>query len=720
MRTVRLAPLVALLVSAPARADDPAPSPAPAPAPAPATATAPAPAPAPAAPAASEEVIVVTGLRLPRPLQDVPAATTVIDHDQVERAPEQLADELVRAAPSVGTFRRSSSAIADPTSQGLNLRGVGPSGVSRALVLQDGVPLNDPFGGWVYWRALSPLGVDRIEIVPSGASALFGNFALGGVLQVISRPIDGATVDAVAALGSLGGQRAAVRSTGRFGDLGLELDTETWHSDGYAPIVAAERGVVDGPAPSTHNTVGGRVEYTRGNQTVHAGARYFSESLDAGTQFTTADVRTVTYGAGWQLAGDPGTRPGTFDVELFGGTQRFDQERARVSGSPGAPAGSPAARSTAAKAADGHTPSNNQGVVATWTTRLAGRHAIVVGADAQRVVGSATDTLFPATIQPTTIVQRAAGGEQRYAGAFAQDAIQVTPELELAAALRLDGWQNVDGSSTTTPSMGSAMTTPFADASKLQLDPRLGALYHVSHEVAVRASAYRAFRAPTLNELYRPFQVGTVLTAANPALRPETLWGGELGTQLVLEGVAAQATAFWNQMSDPIANVTLAMPLNGATRQRQNLGSTRILGLELDLTWRPGAAWTVRVAHTFSDGYVRTAPAQPELVGKRLAQDPHHRSAAIVSYDNPRIATLTAELRYLGAQFEDDQNTQPIGSVVLFDARAERALAAGLSVFVTGRNLFDRHYLVGRAGVDTEGAPRTFELGIAYHSGARR
>jgi outer membrane receptor protein involved in Fe transport len=166
--------------------------------------------------------------------------------------------------------------------------------------------------------------------------------------------------------------------------------------------------------------------------------------------------------------------------------------------------------------------------------------------------------------------------------------------------------------------------------------------------------------------------------------------------------------------------VTLAMPVNGATRQRQNLGSTRIAGLDVDLTWRPAAAWTVRLAHTFSNGYVRTAPAQPDLVGKRLAQDPHHRTAGIVSYDDPRLATLTAEARYLGPQFEDDLNTQPIGSVVLFDARAERALAAGFSVFVTGRNLFDRHYLVGRAGIDTEGAPRTFELGVTYRAGARR
>jgi outer membrane receptor protein involved in Fe transport len=690
MRARRLALVLALAIPADARAEDPVPA-------------------APAPPAASEppaavadEVIVVTGLRLPRPRNDVPAAVTVIDRDQVRRSPHTLVDELVREVPAVGTFRRSASAIADPTSQGLNLRGVGPSGVSRALVLRDGVPVNDPFGGWVYWRALSPLGIDRIEVVPSGASALFGNFALGGVLQVISRPIEGRSLDAVAAGGSLGTRRIAARATERLGELGVELSAESLHLDGYTPIVSAQRGAVDGPAASTHGTAGARVEHVRGASTAHAAVRVFTESLDAGTQHTTADVRTVTYEAGWELAREPGT----LGLQLFGGQQRFEQERARVA----------ADRATATTASHQRTPSNNQGVVATWTGRSAGRHAIVIGADAQRVAGTATDVLSPPMIQPDTLVARAAGGEQRFAGLFAQDAVRVTPALEIAAAVRLDGWQNLAASRTLTRGDGSATTTPLARASELQLDPRLGALVHLSREVAVRGSAYRAFRAPTLNELYRPFQVGTVLTAANERLRPEILWGGELGTQLVASGISLQATGFWNQLSDAIANVTLAEPLDGAARQRQNLGKTRIFGLDLDLSWRPGDAWTVRVGHTFSDAHVTAAPAQPELVGKRLAQDPRHRAIAAVTYDRARFATIIAQVRYLGRQFEDDLNTLPIGAVVLVDARAERRLGRGFSVFISGQNLFDRRYLVGRAGIDTEGAPRTFELGVAYHA----
>jgi outer membrane receptor protein involved in Fe transport len=209
-----------------------------------------------------------------------------------------------------------------------------------------------------------------------------------------------------------------------------------------------------------------------------------------------------------------------------------------------------------------------------------------------------------------------------------------------------------------------------------------------------------------------------VLTAANDQLRPETLWGGELGTEVGTEGLRMQATAFWNRLNDPISNVTLAAPIDGATRQRQNLGRTRVRGLELELVWRPGAAWTVRVAHTFSDAQVTEAPAQPGLVGKRLPQDPRYRTTAAVTYHDPRIATLATEIRYLDRMFEDDLNTLSLGAVILVNARAELSLGSGFSIFVSGQNLFDRRYLVGRAGIDTEGAPRTFELGVAYHAGA--
>src|SRR3989475_5960190 len=148
------------------------------------------------------EEIVVTATRSPRPIRDVAAAVIVVPRLELELSPAKTLDELLPIVPSLGLFRRSSSLAADPSSQGVTLRGVGP-GVSRSLVLVDGIPANDPFGGWVYWRAIPRLGIQQVEVVPGGGSALYGNYALSGVSQGVSRPIASQSVQASGEYGSL-------------------------------------------------------------------------------------------------------------------------------------------------------------------------------------------------------------------------------------------------------------------------------------------------------------------------------------------------------------------------------------------------------------------------------------------------------------------------------------------------------------------------------------
>jgi outer membrane receptor protein involved in Fe transport len=633
------------------------------------------------------EVIEVTELRSPRPQSTDPAAVTVLDRAALDHIPAALLDEIVRAVPSAGTFRRSSSAIADPTSQGLNLRGLAPSGVSRALVLRDGVPQNDPFGGWVYWRAQPRSAIERISIQPSGASALFGNFGLGGVMAIASRPIDD-EVEAAISGGSRGTGQVTVRAAQRFDAVGVELDADAYTTDGYVPI--AEPGAVDHAAASDHRNAGARVEYGG----ARAFARWFDEDLDAGTQFTTANVRTLTYGASGQLV----RGRSRLDLTAFGGDQQFDQQRARVS----------ADRTTADIASTQATPSTSYGASALWSLRFSRRHTVQLGADVLRVEGTSTDALSPAMPSDTALARRSAGGEQRFAGVFVQDSLRLGA-LELTAALRLDRWSLHDGQRVLVRANGEREATRFADRSGVELDPRLGALVRIDENVALRASVYRAFRAPTLNELYRPFQVGTILTAANEALAPETLWGGEAGPQVTAGSISARVTAFYNRISDPIFNVTLAEPMAGAMRQRQNVGDVRVAGAEFEASWRPAAVWHLAAAYTLIDGDVLQGP----LAGKRLAQNPRGRAAFSVAFDDPTIATLATDIRYTGAQFEDDQNRLVMGSYIVVDALARRRIAYGLSAFATVQNLFDARYVVGRAGLDTLGQPRTVLVGVA-------
>ncbi|WP_235685893.1 TonB-dependent receptor [Corallococcus silvisoli] len=657
------------------------------------------------APSAPETQTVVTATRLPRPLRDVPATTVVIPRAELERSPTLTQDALVRTLPSAATFRRTPSLVADPTAQGLNLRGLAPSGVARGLVLLDGLPFNDPYGGWVFWRALPRLGLERIEVVPTGGSALYGSAALGGVVQLLSRPITGPVLDADLSVGNLGTGFAAGRVADRWGRVGASLEVEGLTSEGYRIVPANQRGPIDGDTPSRHVSAQARVEAEATDSlSLSARAGVFRETQNGGTRSTVASVDLAWFAGDARLRTDGA---GTFALGLFGRTQHFAQDRARIS----------ANRRLEVRSAFQDVPANDQGGSLVWTgpaMTLGGTHVLAAGVDARRSAGRADELLFPPAYTPTTLYSRDTRGTQRSGGLFVQDLYTVSSALELAGTLRWDTWRNRDGVLLESFANGSSRTTDFAPRTARQLSPRLAARLLPVDWLTLRASAYRAFRAPTLNELYRPFQVGTVLTAANPDLGAERLWGTEAGVEATgPRGLTGRVTGFWNVLDSPVTNVTLAEPLpDGTTRQRQNLGRARVRGVELGVDWRLSRQWTALAAYTFVDPVVTKAPGQPDLVGRQLPQDPRHRGSLAVTFDAPSIVSVTAQLRVFGPQYEDDLNTRGMGGAAVVDVSVSRHLFWKVDAFGAVENLFDRQYLAGRAGVDTLAPPFQARVGL--------
>jgi outer membrane receptor protein involved in Fe transport len=221
--------------------------------------------------------------------------------------------------------------------------------------------------------------------------------------------------------------------------------------------------------------------------------------------------------------------------------------------------------------------------------------------------------------------------------------------------------------------------------------------------VSARASAYRSFRAPTLDELYRPFQVGTVRTDANPDLVPETLTGAEAGIDLGGDsGKLLRFTLFRNDLHDPVVNVSTGIN----ARQRQNLGVARIQGFELESAWSFAPGWQVDLAATLADTEVTSAPGQPQLVGNELSQAPRLQGRIALLYEPAAAWGANVALRYVGEQFENDLNTLPMGDVWLTDVSASWQATPRIKAYLAVENLFDETYLVGRAGVDTVGQPR--------------
>jgi len=382
------------------------------------------------------EEITVTATRSARTVGSVPMAVTILQSDEIERSPSKTLDELLRTTPSFTLFRRSSSVAADPSSQGVKLRNVGASGISRALVLVDGIPANDPFGGWVAWRAVPRLGLQRIEIVPGGDSALYGNYAMGGVIQAFSRPIEPNEFDLRAEYGTSNTTQLAGRAAGRRGSVGGALEGEYFESNGYPVVADYARGAIDGDTPSRHVTLNGRLEIRPNSRLgINLKGSYFDEDLNAGTQYTTAAMKRVEFSGSAHYTTDG---EGVLDLALFGHDGEFKQDRARVG--PG--------RNTEELSAQQDVPTNDLGVSVLWSSPpLRGTHSIAVGTDARSIDGTTREQLYPtpASLPGNPTVQRNAGGDQRLLGVFVQDLYDYSDSVSASLALRYDRWRNLSG-----------------------------------------------------------------------------------------------------------------------------------------------------------------------------------------------------------------------------------------------------------------------------------
>ncbi|GAC1344248.1 MAG: TonB-dependent receptor [Myxococcales bacterium] len=647
------------------------------------------------------ELIEVTGTRIPLPLGRSPAAVSIFSAQRLREEPAKTLDDRLREAPSFGLFRRSSSLVADPSSQGLNLRGIGPSGVSRSLLLVDGVPANDAFGGWIYWRSL-PAAIERVEIAPGGASALYGSAALGGVVQlVLPRIADSIEVELGG--GTLGTAGASLRAGRRGKRVAASIEADGLATGGYTFVAPGSRGPVDGRASADHGRLAARMEYEAApDLLVSLRGSVFGETQNGGTPHTTAAVRQaeLVAGARWQDA-----RAGVLDLRLFAHLERFDQDRATILPDP-------ASRLGDALAARQRVPVNDQGLGLLWTRGLGEAHVVSAGLDLRRIQGRSSEQFFPAPPSASTVIRRDAGGEQRIGGLFLQDVVSLGRRLQILAALRGDRWRDLNASRVEQTADTRTRETAFPARSAAQLSPKLALRVQPLEWAAVRASAYRSYRAPTLSELYRPFQTGAVRTESNEALAPERLTGADLGVEVGAAGPGSprlMVTGFWNRLERPISNVTV-----GLNRQRrENLGAARVRGLESALALTLSNRWNVDAAYTYLEPVVVDDGGHPEIAGRDLAQDPRHRGSVAVAFRDPDLVTATVVARAQGRQFEDDRNKLPLDRLFVVGASISRRIAAGWEAFAMVSNLFDRQSLVGRqGGIGTVAEPRTFYGGL--------
>lgn len=650
-------------------------------------------------PAAVSETITVTPARTELRLSVAPASVSVLDAKDVSNAAAQTFDDLLRQVPGFSIFRRSSSVVANPTTQGVSLRGAGASGASRTLVLTDGVPLNDAFGGWVYWDRVPRSSVDRVELVRGGSSDLYGSDALSGVINVISRPPSHRVINAEAGYGNRGAADVTFFASDKWKSFSASVAGEAFRTDGYFIIAPEIRGAADDLAASKHRALTLRLtnEWNATNA-VFARGSLFDEDRRNGTKVQTNDTASESLVAGGRFRTADGS---DWNLTLFANQQRYHQTFSAVA----------ANRNSEALNRLQFVPSRDVGVSFNWSRMSFEKHLLVAGVDVRGVRGVSAETAI-ANNRATTFVS--SGGRQRRAGFFIQDLVSISPRWQISVNARYDNWRDSSAASVSRNLTTGAVTPRFFPARSLDaFSPRLSLIFRPTEGISLRASAYRAFRAPTLNELYRGFRVGNTQTNANEKLVAERLTGGETGVNWTpANRVSARLTGYWTEIINPVSNFTLSVTPTLTTRERRNLGRTRSRGVEAEADFNISSYWRISAGYLFADATVRRAPQDARLEGLWIPQVPRNQFTLQTVYSNPRHITAAMQFRASGKQFDDDQNRLPLGGFAVIDLMVARPLGRYVEAFFAVQNALDERYAVGRTPLETLGMPRMLRGGV--------
>ena len=656
--------------------------------------------------------IVVDGEGLPPPPGDVAYSLDTIDHDRLATLPSGRLEEAFADIAGLESYRRSDSTSANPTSQGVTLRGLGGNASSRALLLLDGVPQSDPFGGWVAFPAYLPATLARVRVMRGGGSGLYGPGALAGTIEMTSAGPDLLpTLAARASYGSRDSLDTALYGAAQAGDGYVGYGASYRRGDGFVPVAPGDRGTADIPAYYEQGNASLRAGIDMDSDTeLQASVRGFVDRRGGGTAFT--GIRSEGMDASLRAIGR-----GEWQWSALG----YVQARNRATGF----ARVNADRSEATPALDQYqVPSTGIGGRFDVAPPLGDKWSLRLGGDIRDVRGATQERYIFDGLVPTR--RRDAGGSSRTLGGFADLGFQ-SGALTLDAGGRVDFWRIGTGHLREQDFAGGVPITDarYGPRTGSEATGRLGAAYRVSPLVTLRAAAYRGWRLPTLNELYRPYRVGADATAANAALDPEHLTGVEIGADVIAGPFGKlSVTAFHNRLKDAIANVTLGhgpgsfpgvgfVSGAGAYRQRRNLDAVTSNGVEVALHVNLGH-WQLDGGYSYADPQVEASGAASALDGLRPAQIARSNGNVRIGWTSADGVVASAGLRYAGPRFEDDTNDVRLDSAVMLSGAIEVPVTDRVSVRLRAENITDSRVetAIDGDGVTELGTPRTNWAGI--------
>lgn len=637
------------------------------------------------------ETVTVTAYRSALGSSDSPASTRVLDTEQLQQAATPSLDGKLREIPGFELFRRSSSLVANPTTEGVSLRGLGSTAASRSLVVLDDIPLNDPYGGWIHWEELPELAIHSVEVVRGGASDLYGSSAIGGVVSVMPVRPEAMGLQVVTSGGSESTLDEGALATMKSGAWSGVASGGLIATDGYTLIAPNLQGPIDQPSNVHAQNGFAEVDHTlSGDGRAFLRSNILNELRHNGTPATWNATRLWrgAAGADWH----------EFALRLFGDNEHYRQTFSSVA----------VGRASETPTRFAFDPADELGAALRWHHSIGGNALALAGADTHDVRAEDSENIL------TTQGRLDTTARQRQTGVWGE-ALWTPAQWTLVGSMRVDHFSNFDAQQFSS----SAAPAQLPAFSETVFDPRLGVVRRITPTLSVNASGFRAYRAPTENELYRTGQVGQQITEPNPNLRSERATGWEAGIQADSRrlGSSVRASYFWTQVNRPITALTLSATPTTTLLERENLGQIESRGVSVDCAMQPFTWLFLSGGYQFADATVTKFAPEPQLIGNWIPQVARNMATSQVRFSQPRIGVLNLQGRLSGRQFDDDENDYLLHSYFRLDASAEHNFGRHVVAFASGENLFDRAIEVGKTPLTTLGTPQLARVGLRVSFG---
>lgn len=692
--------------------------------------------------------VIVNATRSGTPLDEIPLNTTVLTKEVIESSPDQTIDQVLKNVPGV-LLNDVPYYQKDPTGQSINVRGLGNS---RTLVMVDGVPLNDAFYGTIQWNLVPLSSIDTVEFIRGGVSSLWGNYGMGGVINVNTKNPKNSQQDISASYGSFGtGNVAASKDIIASDALQLRFSADYFGTEGYQNIATIY------PASPSNINPGQNSSWSKNSNVRLQGNFKASQSTDGFFRMgyhTMQDIST-NYGFATNLMQETDLAGGTttrlddsakIQANIFYENTVFNKQNGSAAAVSSSLNPAHIATGTGYISANYQNPYSTLGGSVQYTKETKGFvDQYVAAVDVRNISGSNLGNNLTTTGGLSTT--NYAKGQQNFSGLMGQvksksDSIP----LETTLAARLDYWTSQTPVYYNTGANGSNPAYQnIPSQNKTQVSPTLGFLYNLSKDWDLRTAAYQAFHAPGMNNTLRSYASSSGGNYfANPNLTPETMTGYEFGSDYRWKQGFFQATAFNNFVRNAVAtyslsstsatDVSLAQSLCGVTNganplsvvagncvsksisyytNNQNLQSQ---GLELQFHHDLNPMWAVDAGYAYTKTWLTsTTTSDAPYIGNQVGGVPANiGNAGLTFYPIPK-ASLTANVRYVGNSWMNTSHSLPVPAYAVVGMRANYELTQQASIFASVVNLFNRNYITFNSATQSTsyqaGMPQSINIG---------